>query len=600
MLKALLGEIPCSEGKVALASPSVAYCDQTPWHMNGTIKDSIVAMSDYDPLWYASVIQACALEEDLAQFPRGDAAVIGSKGVALSGGQSQRIALARAVYARRKIVILDDALSGLDATTENHIFHSLLGARGLLKEIESTVIVASSSVKRLPYSDHIVVLEAGGRISEQGSFSALNKTGGYVSSFGLGLPDWEYKTKRFSDSPSYSSMDTVQKEKELLVEEPEHHDRGGDLGIYTYYINAIGWLPAIIFMVAMAGFVFCISFPSIWVKWWAQSDTAHPRQEIGHYLGIYAMLGCLAMLALIVGCWQMIITMVPKSGENFHRKLLTTVLGAPMLFFSTTDSGSILNRFSQDLQLIDMELPIAAINTVATFFLCLAQMALIGVSSKYAAISFPIVLGILFLIQKMYLRTSRQLRYLDIEAKAPLYSHFTDCLQGLVTLRAFGWQHAMEKKNIALLDHSQRPFYFMFAIQRWLTLSLDMVVAGIAVLLIVLVVVLRGSTLSAGYVGVALLNVIQFSQSIKLLVTFWTNLETHIGSIQRIKDFTSTVESEDKPGEDQDVPPNWPSKGTVAFNSVSAAYRPSEPVLKDVSLTVQAGEKVGICGRTGR
>ncbi|KAJ5562000.1 hypothetical protein N7535_003537 [Penicillium sp. DV-2018c] len=599
LLKALLGEIPCADGKVELASPSVAYCDQTPWHMNGTIKDSIVAMSDYDPRWYSSVIQACALEEDLSQFPRGDAAVIGSKGIALSGGQSQRIALARAVYARRKIIILDDALSGLDATTENHIFHSLFGHMGLLKQLGSSVIAASSSVKRLPYADHIIVLDSTGRISEQGSFGSLNKTGGYVASFGLGSPDWDYKAKRFTESPSYSSIDTVEKEKMALLDEPEHCDRGGDLGIYTYYINAIGWLPAIIFMVAMAGFVFCISFPSIWLKWWAQSDTAHPKQEIGHYLGIYVMLGCIAMLALVVGCWQMIITMVPKSGESFHRRLLTTVLSAPMLFFSTTDSGTILNRFSQDLQLIDMELPIAAINTVATFFLCLAQMALIGVSSKYAAISFPIVLGILFLIQKMYLRTSRQLRYLDIEAKAPLYSHFTDCLQGLVTLRAFGWQHAMEKKNIALLDHSQRPFYFMFAIQRWLTLSLDMVVAGIAVLLIILVVALRGSTLSAGYVGVALLNVIQFSQSIKLLVTFWTNLETHIGSIHRIRDFTSTVESEDQPGEDQDVPPNWPSKGAVAFHSVSAAYRPSEPVLNDVSLTVQAGEKVGICGRTG-
>ncbi|EKV12763.1 ABC multidrug transporter, putative [Penicillium digitatum PHI26] len=599
LLKALLGEVPCSDGKVSVAFSSVAYCDQTPWHMNGTIKDSIVAMSEYDPQWYSSVIRACALEEDLAHFPRGDAAVIGSKGIALSGGQSQRIALARAVYARRKIMILDDALSGLDATTENHIFHSLFGPGGLLKEMKTCTIVASSSVKRLPYSDHIVVLDAGGRICEQGSFASLNKTGGYVASFGLGLPEWQQNPKRLSDSPSFSTIDTIQKEKEPLIEEPEHHDGGGDLGIYTYYINAIGWLPAIIFMVAMAGFVFCISFPSIWVKWWAQSDTAHHKQEFGHYLGIYAMLGCIALLALIVGSWQMIITMVPKSGESFHRALLTTVLGAPMLFFSTTDSGSILNRFSQDLQLIDMDLPIAAINTVVTFFLCLAQMALIGVSSKYAAISFPLVLGILFLIQKVYLRTSRQLRYMDIEAKAPLYSHFTDCLQGLVTLRAFGWQHSMEKKNIALLDHSQRPFYFMFTIQRWLTLSLDMVVAGIAVLLIVLVVVLRGSTLSAGYVGVALLNVIQFSQSIKLLVTFWTNLETHIGSIQRIKDFTSTVESEDKPGEDQDVPPNWPSKGAVAFHSVSAAYRPSEPVLNDVSLIVPAGEKVGICGRTG-
>ncbi|KAJ5160374.1 uncharacterized protein N7482_007378 [Penicillium canariense] len=599
LLKALLGEIPCRSGMVELTSTSVAFCDQTPWHMNGTIKDSIVAMSDYDPKWYASVLQACALEEDLGQFPRGDRSIIGSKGVALSGGQSQRIALARAVYARRKTIILDDALSGLDATTESHIFHSLFGNLGLLREIGTSIIVASSSVKRVPYSDHIVVLDKTGRIIEQGSFGALIKTGGYVSSFGLGAPDWDYKPKRFSASPSYSTIDSVDEAKEAIIPEPENRDTGGDLSIYTYYMNAIGWLPALVFMVSMAVFVFCISFPSIWLKWWATSDTAEPRQHIGYYLGIYVMLGGVAMLSLIMGCWQMIITMVPKSGENFHRKLLQTVLSAPMLFFSTTDSGGILNRFSQDLQLIDMELPIAAINTVATVFLCLAQIALIGVSSKYAAISFPFVLGILFLIQKMYLRTSRQLRYLDLEAKAPLFSHFTDCLQGLVTLRAFGWQHGMEMKNIQLLDYSQRPFYFMFAIQRWLTLSLDLVVAGIAVLLIVLVVVLRGTSLGAGAVGVALLNVIQFSQSIKLMVTFWTNLETHIGSVMRVKNFTQDVKSEDQPGEDGDIPPSWPSKGAVSFHSVSAAYRPSEPVLNDVSLSVSAGEKVGICGRTG-
>ncbi|KAJ6102982.1 hypothetical protein N7486_005409 [Penicillium sp. IBT 16267x] len=599
LLKALLGEIPCADGKIEVSSASVAFCDQTPWHMNGTIKDSIVAMSDYDPRWYATVIQACALEEDLGHFPRGDRSIIGSKGVALSGGQSQRIALARAVYARRKIIILDDAMSGLDATTENHIFHNLFGHMGLLRENGTSTIVASSSVKRLPYTDHIVVLGTDGRIMEQGSFSALTKTGGYVSSFGLIAPDWDYKPKRFSESPSYSTIDSMEKEKEDVPQESEHHDTGGDLGIYTYYINAIGWLPAMVFVVAMAGFVFCISFPSIWVQWWAESDTAHPRAQLGHYLGIYVMLGCLAMICLLVGSWQMIITMVPRSGETFHHRLLTTVLSAPMLFFSTTDSGSLLNRFSQDLQLIDMDLPIAAINTIATLFLCMAQMALIGVGSKFAAISFPIVLGMLFLIQKLYLRTSRQLRYLDLEAKAPLFSHFTDCLQGLVTLRAFGWQHGMEKKNIELLDISQRPFYYMFAIQRWLTLSLDFVVAGIAILLIVLVVILRGTSLSAGAVGVALLNVIQFSQTIKLAVTFWTNLETHIGSIQRIKDFTKTVESEDLPGEGGEIPPNWPSKGAVSFHSVSAAYRPSEPVLNDVSLTVKAGEKVGICGRTG-
>lgn len=78
------------------------------------------------------------------------------------------------------------------------------------------------------------------------------------------------------------------------------------------------------------------------------------------------MLGVLSIIFLIVSCWQMIITMVPKSGENFHWKLLNTVLRAPMSFFANTDTGVTINRFSQDLQLIDMELPIAALNTFAS------------------------------------------------------------------------------------------------------------------------------------------------------------------------------------------------------------------------------------------
>jgi ABC-type multidrug transport system fused ATPase/permease subunit len=112
----------------------------------------------------------------------------------------------------------------------------------------------------------------------------------------------------------------------------------------------------------------------------------------------------------------------------------------------------------------------------------------------------------------------------------------------------------------------------MFAIQRWLTLVLDLVVAAIAVLLMVLVVKLRG-TMAAGGVGLALLNVIQFSQNIKLLVTFWTMLETHIGSVARIRSFTKTAVAEDQPEENQEPPPGWPSTGGIEFENLSAAYR---------------------------
>lgn len=199
-------------------------------------------------------------------------------------------------------------------------------------------------------------------------------------------------------------------------------------------------------------------------------------------------------------------------------------------------------------------------------------MALIGVGSIYAAISFPIVLLALFLVQKFYLRTSRQLRLMDIETKAPLYSLFEESLSGLSTIRAFGWQKDLEVRNHKLLDHSQRPFYFLFAVQRWLTLVLDLIVAAIALMLMLLVVQLRG-TVSAGGVGLALLNVIQFSQTVKLLVTFWTLLETQIGSVSRIRSFTETAAPEDKAGEDNAPPPSWPEKGGIEFDNISAAYR---------------------------
>ncbi|KAF2731990.1 ABC multidrug transporter-like protein [Polyplosphaeria fusca] len=599
LLKAILGELPVMGGTVQLSSLRIALCDQTPWHMNGTVQQSIVGVSDFDQRWYASVVRSCALDEDLRQLPQGDQTQIGSKGIALSGGQSQRIALARAVYAQKDIIILDDCLSGLDQQTENRVWHSLFGREGLLRRCRSTVLIASSSTKRLPYSDHIVALTGNGRIAEQGTFEKLNRSGGYVSSFDLPPPDWDFAPEKhvYEEPPKYTERASSNKVTEDDIQ-AETNRRTGDVAIYLYYIKAVGWIPWLIFAGSITIFIFGQSFPTLWVKWWASFNAEYPNQRLGYYLGIYAMLGGLALIFLVVSCWQLIITMVPRSGVIFHHKLLTTVLDSPLSFFSSTDTGVTLNRFSQDLMLIDMELPVAALNTFATLVLCIMQMALIAIASPFAAISFPLIIISVYAIQKFYLHTSRQLRFLDLEAKSPLYTEFSEMLSGLVTVRAFGWQSFLEEKAKALLDRSQRPFYLLFAVQRWLTLVLDLVVAAVAVILIILVVALRGK-LSAGYVGVALLNVIMFSQAIKLLISYWTQLETHIGSVARIKSFTTDATTENLEGEDQTPPPNWPSEGKIQFRDITAGYRQYEPVIEKFSLTVSPGEKVAIVGRTG-
>jgi len=600
LLKAVLGELPVMGGSLQVSSLRIALCDQTPWHVNGTVQESIIGAAVFDHRWYSSVVRSCALDEDLRQLPQGDQTEIGSKGIALSGGQSQRIALARAVYAQKDIIILDDCLSGLDGQTENRIWHSLFGYEGLLKRCRTTVLVASSSAKRLPYCDHIVSLDSNGSISEQGPFEKLSKSGGYVSGFDLGRADWDYRPEKhiYEEPPRYTERQVTDTQLTEDDVQAEANRRTGDTAIYLYYISTVGWIPTIIFIISIVIFIFGISFPTVWVKMWAEYNENHPNERLGYWLGIYAMLGGLALFFLMVSCWQLIITMVPRSGVTFHKKLLDTVLASPMSFFSTTDTGVTLNRFSQDLMLIDMELPVAALNTFATFVLVIGQMVLIAVAAPYAAISFPVVIVAVFFVQKFYLRTSRQLRFLDLEAKSPLYTQFNEILEGLATIRAFGWQSFVEEKAKALLDRSQRPFYLLFAAQRWLTLVLDLVVAAVATILIVLVVTLKGK-LSAGYVGVALLNVVLFSQSIKLLISFWTQLETHIGSVARIKNFTTDAIAEDHESEDHIPASNWPSAGKIEFRSIEAYHRPGEPVISNFSLSINPSEKVAIVGRTG-
>ena len=166
------------------------------------------------------------------------------------------------MYAQNDIVIIDDALSGLDAETENHVWNSLLGRDGLLRRFHSTAIVASSSAKRLPYADHIVVLDKNGTTAEQGTFEQLNNGRGYVSRLTLSPPSWDYVPEYSNDLDltSYSSNVPQQGMTEDSLEEDAAR-RTGDVAVYLYYVRSVGWVATWIFIISITIFTFCNSFP---------------------------------------------------------------------------------------------------------------------------------------------------------------------------------------------------------------------------------------------------------------------------------------------------------------------------------------------------
>ena len=100
-----------------------------------------------DEDWYDTVVDASALTHDISNFPNGDLTVIGSRGITLSGGQKHRVALARALYSRCDVFVLDDILSALDKKTERIIIEKLFGTKGLLLRINATVIMTTHSSK---------------------------------------------------------------------------------------------------------------------------------------------------------------------------------------------------------------------------------------------------------------------------------------------------------------------------------------------------------------------------------------------------------------------------------------------------------------------
>src|SRR4051812_10172287 len=113
-------------------------------------------------------------------------------------------------------------------------------------------------------------------------------------------------------------------------------------------------------------------------------------------------------------------------------------------------------------------------------------------------------------------------------------------LEGISHIRALGWQSQSVDQNIRNLDISQGPNYLMHSIQQWLTLVLDLLVAGLAVLVVGLAVIFRTST-TGGQIGIALNVILGISATLMRLLESWTQLETSLGAVSRIKTLEETL-----------------------------------------------------------
>lgn len=531
----------------------------------------------------------------------------GSNGVSLSGGQKQRIALARAVYSRLPIVILDDVFSGLDSHSSTLISTRLFGQDGHFRKTRTSVILATHTQRMLPYADRIIAINKGVIVNdgpyqkilaENPEIAAKSMISSSEQSVSSEDKDSEIETVVLRKQPSKTSAKGP--EEVPLIEKQDLLRRNGTWDVYKYYIKSAGYKTTGLFLFSVLVSGFFSNFATLWLQWWSDANETQPNGRLAYYLGVYATIFVLDFMGLVYACKLLFVNIINNTGLGMHSDLLRATLGAPFSFFQRTDTGTTTNRFSEDINLIDMDLPMAAINFAANLSMSIFSLVILCIVGKYLAITVPFLGLCIFFLQLYYLRTSRQVRLLDIEAKSPLYTHFIETISGIATLRAYGWESAFQDECERKLNRSQKPFYMLMCIQLWLALVLDLVVGVMAVILMATTTSLKDK-FSPGSVGVALNLVLLFGLYLKYCIRSWTQLETSIGAVSRVKNFVADTPSESRHLDAGWIPgQKWPSQGAILFQDVTAGYSTESPsVLRRLSLKINPGEKVAICGPSG-
>lgn len=435
LCRALLGEVPFVHGSATLGSVKLGYCDQAPFLFNASIMENITGFSSFDTVRYADVIQATMLVEDLKSFPAGDKTTIGTKGISLSGGQRQRVSLARALYHDADILVLDDVFSGLDGSTQSRVCQSVLGPGGLLRKRGTTALVCTHATQFLSVADYIVTLSSDGTIAEQGTFAEITRDNERARGLGVtnaldaitpltkhGVgPDEivieEAKTATEAESvPGIYIPSSKIPPVSIPISAP-----AADTTVYRHWLSTIGPRPLLLFLVLIVGNGFFSNFPTIWLKLWSSdSMSTTPEHSFAYWIGLYALLGAAAVLCVFPAGLVMLRTGVRLTGTSLHHAAIDTVMHSSLRFLSSTDVGKLLNLFSQDMNILDTQLPRMVNNMGFTMSNAIGQAVVIAVSSAWLAVSYPLFIALLWAVQRVYLPTSKRLRILDLEAKTPL------------------------------------------------------------------------------------------------------------------------------------------------------------------------------------
>ncbi|KAF2644264.1 hypothetical protein P280DRAFT_228439 [Massarina eburnea CBS 473.64] len=598
LLSALAGDMRKTNGDVTIGA-SRAFCPQYAWIQNATVRENIVFGKEFNNDWYNKVVDACALRPDLDMLPNGDKTEIGERGITVSGGQKQRMNIARAIYFDADIVLMDDPLSAVDAHVGRHIMDNAIC--GLLKD--KCRILATHQLHVLSRCDRIIWVEEG-HVQAIDTFDELMANNeGFQQLMTMTASEEDKEEEEGADDE-----DEIEEEKKSMVkksrkkkpaaalmQEEERAVKSVDWDVWLAYMRAGGGLwtgPLVLLLLILSqGANICTS---LWLSWWTSDKFGYSQ---GVYIGVYASLGFSQALTMFL--FSIAVSVFgTEAGKVMLHRAIHRVLRAPMSFFDTTPLGRITNRFSKDIDVMDNSLT----DAIRMYFMTLAMIISVFILIIAYYYYYAIALGPLFLVflfsAAYYRASAREVKRHESVLRSTVFARFSESVMGTSTIRAYGLQEQFSRSVRDAIDDMNSAYYLTFANQRWLSVRLDLIGILLVFTTGILVVTSRFSV-NPSIAGLVLSYILSIVQMIQFTVRQLAEVENNMNATERIHHYGTMLE-EEAPLQLGEVRKSWPEHGEIVFDNVQMRYRDGLPlVLKGLSMHVRAGERIGVVGRTG-
>ncbi|KAF4120533.1 ABC-type multidrug transport system, ATPase and permease component [Geosmithia morbida] len=599
LLSALAGDMRKTSGEVILGA-SRAFCPQYAWIQNTSVRNNILFGKEYDRAWYNEVVRAAALEADMDMLPNGDQTEIGERGITISGGQKQRLNIARAIYFDADIILMDDPLSAVDAHVGRHIFdNAILGLLG-----NKCRVLATHQLWVLNRCDRIVWMD-NGKIHAVGTFDQLMSEHASFRTLMETTDLGEKKKKKVGGDDEDEDEEAENKDvppgkrkknkAQGLMQQEEKAESSVPWSVYFDFVRASGSL-----FNAVVVFVFLLMaqgsniMTGLWLSYWTSDEFGLTRDT---YIGIYT--GLAVLQAVIMYLFSVSLSIMgTRASKKMLAEAVRRVLRAPMSFFDTTPLGRITNRFSRDVDVMDNNLTEAMRMYLFTLVSVTGIFALIIAYFHWFAVAL-VPLYCLFILAASYYRASaREVKRFESVLRSNVFAKFGEGLTGVASIKAYGLRQSFVDSLRKSIDDMNAAYYLTFSNQRWLSIRVDMI-GNLLVLVVGVLVVTSRFDVNPSISSLVLSYILAIVQMMQFGVRQLAEVENGMNAVERLRHYGTQLE-EEAPLHTVEVRPSWPDKGEIVFRDVEMRYRENLPlVLKGLSMHVRGGERIGVVGRTG-